>query len=183
MMRRALFLPLLLASAANASGTTSLPAPAALPVYRHASAAAALGARRRLAANLHLCPAGTFVYHMGSHCCTKPTDASGSAIAYESTSCGGGSAAEYVECPAGGVDGACARDLAHLASMVGKLAVTAAADVRRVCSACNGGAAHGCLCTARLCSACADAYQGALPNDITPTSPAANDKYPPRFIF
>jgi hypothetical protein len=163
----------------------SLPAPAPLPVfYRHASFAAALGARRRLAANLHLCPAGTFVYHTGSHCCTKPTGASGSAIAYESTSCGGGSAAEYVECPAGGVDGACARDLAHLRSMAGRLAATAAADVRRVCRACNGGAAHGCLCTARLCGACADAWAGrGDPSAAPPTSPAVNDKYPPRFIF
>ena len=183
MLRRTIFLPLLLASAANASGIASLPAPAPLPVLRHASpAATALSARRRLA-NLNLCPAGTFVYHKGSHCCKKPTDASGSAIAYESMSCGGGSEAEYAECPAGPADGACARDLAHLQSMVGKLAAVALADVQRVCKACNGGAAHGCLCTARLCSACADVWAVRGDPSAPPMSPAANDKYPPRFIF
>jgi len=62
----------------------------------------------------HLCPAGTWVYHMGSHCCKKPTDVRGQPVTYTSSSCGSGAAEDYIVCPAGIANGACAPDAKSL---------------------------------------------------------------------
>jgi hypothetical protein len=50
------------------------------------------------------CPAGTFVYHSGSHCCNHDTDRDGRPVTYNSLTCKENS---YVECPGGAVDGTC----------------------------------------------------------------------------
>jgi len=50
------------------------------------------------------CPAGTHVYHLGSHCCNRAVDKSGKAITHSSSKCEDN---DYIACPAGAVDGAC----------------------------------------------------------------------------
>ena len=77
-----------------------------------AAAAGAFGVRQGLARPLvdsasKSCPAGTHVYHLGSHCCLKATDTSGQAIMYNSLSCGSGSQFDYQVCPHGDFDGSC----------------------------------------------------------------------------
>ena len=52
----------------------------------------------------HKCPAGTWVYHSGSHCCKADKDRDGRPLTYHSITCSGNS---YVECPAGAEDGNC----------------------------------------------------------------------------
>jgi hypothetical protein len=51
------------------------------------------------------CPQGTFVYHLGSHCCRETTDLDGKQINYRSKSCNNHN---YIRCPGGAVDGKCA---------------------------------------------------------------------------
>jgi len=53
------------------------------------------------------CPAGTHVYHSGSHCCRQPTDVQGRPITYTSGGCGSGSAGDYIVCPHGEQDHSC----------------------------------------------------------------------------
>merc|ERR1712093_674153 len=50
------------------------------------------------------CPAGTLVYHKGSHCCKETVDKNGKDITYESMHCKGNN---FIECPLGGEDGSC----------------------------------------------------------------------------
>jgi len=50
------------------------------------------------------CPAGTHVFHLGSHCCNRAVDKSGDAITHSSHGCEDN---DYIACPAGAVDGAC----------------------------------------------------------------------------
>merc|ERR1711865_314032 len=50
------------------------------------------------------CPDGTLIYHQGSHCCKRAVDHSGNAITYSSDNC---QADDFIDCPAGAVDGAC----------------------------------------------------------------------------
>merc|ERR1711865_1241683 len=50
------------------------------------------------------CPDGTLIYHQGSHCCNRAVDHNGNAIIYSSENC---QADDFIDCPAGAVDGAC----------------------------------------------------------------------------
>ena len=50
------------------------------------------------------CPAGTFVYHSGSHCCRVNRDADGQALVYTGSKCENNS---FVDCPGGAVDLRC----------------------------------------------------------------------------
>ena len=50
------------------------------------------------------CPANTYPYHKGSHCCRVNKNKQGGLIQYEDTGCHGNN---FIECPAGAIDGAC----------------------------------------------------------------------------
>merc|ERR1711865_288659 len=50
------------------------------------------------------CPDGTRIYHQGSHCCNRAVDHNGNTITYSSENC---QADDFIDCPAGAVDGAC----------------------------------------------------------------------------
>merc|ERR1712118_550704 len=50
------------------------------------------------------CPAGTLVYHKGSHCCKEKVDKQGKDITYDSQHCKGNN---FIVCPLGGKDGSC----------------------------------------------------------------------------
>merc|ERR1712159_285040 len=50
------------------------------------------------------CPAGTLVYHGGSHCCKEKVDKNGNDITYDSMHCKDNN---FIECPLGGDDGSC----------------------------------------------------------------------------
>ena len=51
------------------------------------------------------CPAGTFAFHGGSHCCRTAFDGTGNPIAYDSTTCFN---SDRIDCPVAAVDGSCA---------------------------------------------------------------------------
>ncbi|MDA7838788.1 BspA family leucine-rich repeat surface protein [bacterium] len=52
----------------------------------------------------HMCPAGTHVYHYGSHCCRVSVDKRGDPITFTSLSCKDNN---YIVCPNGNTDGSC----------------------------------------------------------------------------
>jgi len=54
-----------------------------------------------------LCPVGSYPYHSGSHCCKELFDRDGAWITFESTTC---YKENFIDCPAGAVDGGCKND-------------------------------------------------------------------------
>lgn len=57
------------------------------------------------------CPAGTFVYHSGSHCCRVNRDADGNPLRYDGPKCENNN---HLPCPGGAVDHTCGNDGATL---------------------------------------------------------------------
>eukprot|EP00747_Dinoflagellata_sp_TGD_P192304 gnl/TRDRNA2_/TRDRNA2_56970_c0_seq1.p1 gnl/TRDRNA2_/TRDRNA2_56970_c0~~gnl/TRDRNA2_/TRDRNA2_56970_c0_seq1.p1 ORF type:complete len:135 (-),score=14.08 gnl/TRDRNA2_/TRDRNA2_56970_c0_seq1:398-802(-) len=83
------------------------------------------------------CPRGTWVYHLGSHCCRQPVDRDGKPLTYESTSCYGET---WFKCPGGEVDYVCsdgpiqtgeASAARHVVPAISSLLAVAACTVAR----------------------------------------------------
>lgn len=88
-----------------------------------------------------VCPAGTFIYHRGSHCCKVNRDKEGRPLTYTSPDCFGN---EYVPCPVGAFADACGVSAVPCPDQA----------VKASCPVCTQAACPTVTCKEAACPAC-----------------------------